>query len=218
VTTLKVNVSGNNGTSTIGWYIDEITLQGGQNNIILPTTLMNFQGTWSGTKAYNPNDTIVAGGIGYVALVPNTNVAVSTSSTWAPLGSQGGTTNQNIRTIGWRFDGGGTAIAGTQIACYKVAFGGTITGWYTDADVSGSVTWAIRSVAYGSFTGTAGFSGYTDVTGGGTAPVLSSAVTATFGNLTSWVTTVTAGNEYCFQITSPSTLTAVNLVLTVAAN
>lgn len=128
------------------------------------------------------------------------------------------TTNQNIRTIAAHFDGGGSAISGTKTACMRTPYAGTITGWYIDGDVAGSGTFAVRSVAFGSYTGTAGFAGYTDVTGGGTAPVLTTAVTATFANLTSWVTTVTAGNEYCFQLTSPATATQLNVYLAIAAN
>lgn len=86
VTTLKALVSGNGGTSSFGWYIDDVTLQSGTNQIVLPTTLMNFQGTWSAIKAYNPNDTVVVNGVGYVALVANTNVVTTTTGTWAALG------------------------------------------------------------------------------------------------------------------------------------
>lgn len=133
-------------------------------------------------------------------------------------GSGGGTTNQNIRTIGFHLDGGGSALSGTITSCLRVPYAGTITGWYIDADQSGSITLAVRKVAFASYTGTAGFSGYTDVTGGGTAPVLSSAVTATFANLTSWVTAVTAGQEYCIQGTSPATITWANIYITVSAS
>ena len=140
--------------------------------------------------------------------------------TWQPYaggGGGGGTANQNIRTIGFSFDGGGSALSGTITRCVRVPYAGTITGWYIDADQSGSATFSVRSVAFASYTGSAGYSGYTDVTGGGTAPVLSSAVTATFANLTSWATAVTA-KEYCIQLTSPTTITWVNVYLIVSAS
>ncbi len=126
-------------------------------------------------------------------------------------------TNQNIRTIGYNFDGGGSALSGTITRCVRVPYAGTITGWYIDADQSGSATFGVRSVAFASYTGSAGYSGYTDVTGGGTAPVLSSAVTATFANLTSWATAVTA-KEYCMQLSSPATVTWINVYLIVSAS
>src|SRR5882672_6506759 len=85
VTKLEAIISGPNGSSSIGFYLDVITLQAGANNQFLPTGLMIFKGTWASTTAYNINDVVVSGGQGYVALVANTNVAVSTTSTWASL-------------------------------------------------------------------------------------------------------------------------------------
>lgn len=117
------------------------------------------------------------------------------------------------RLIGFNFNGGGSALSGTTVSCQRVAYTGTIVGWYIDADVAGSATFGVRSVAFGSYTGVAGYSGYTDVTGGGTAPVLSSAAEATFSNLTSWVTSVSAGTEVCAQLSSPATAAWVNLYL-----
>ena len=109
VTTLKALVSGNGGTSSFGWYIDDVTLQSGTNAIVLPTTLMNFQGTWSATKAYNPNDVVVSSaGIGYVALVANTNVAVTTTTTWATLAPANTVTAAGTLTSNAVVIGGGT--------------------------------------------------------------------------------------------------------------
>jgi hypothetical protein len=85
VTTLKAQVTGNGGTSSFGWYIDAVSIQSGQAPLTLPATLMNFKGTWSSTANYNLNDTVVSGGCGYAALAPNTNVAVTTTTTWASL-------------------------------------------------------------------------------------------------------------------------------------
>lgn len=85
VTTLKANISGPSGSATIGWYIDEVTLQAGTTSTALPTTLMNFKGAWSSTAAYNTNDLVISGTTSYVALQPNTNQAVSAATYWSPL-------------------------------------------------------------------------------------------------------------------------------------
>ncbi len=125
-------------------------------------------------------------------------------------------TTSVTRSIGWRFAStDGTALSGTQTGCYYVPFSGTITSWHVDSKVSGSATFAVRSVAFASYTGDADFGTYTDVTGGGTAPTISSNTHAVAANLTSWVTAVTAGQEWCIQMTSPTTTPAVNLVLDV---
>lgn len=127
-------------------------------------------------------------------------------------------TNINIRQFGAHFDGQGSALSGTIVACQRVPWAGSITGWYVIADASGSATIGVKKVAFASYTGESGYSGYTDVTGGGTAPGLSSAVTATFSNLTSWSTSVTAGQVYCIQLSSPATAKKVDVYITGASS
>ena len=102
VTTLKAQVTGNGGTSSFGWYIDAVTLQSGQGPLTLPATLVNFKGTWNSTANYNLNDMLVSSGTGYVALKANTNIAVTTASTWAAVAiipNATGCTNQFVRTL-----------------------------------------------------------------------------------------------------------------------
>jgi len=101
VTSIKFQVSGNGGSTSIGFYLDAITLQGGANPIVLPATLMNFRGAYSAATAYSVNDTVTSGGIGYVALAANTNIAVTTAATWRPLaGGAAGSTTQMQRNVG----------------------------------------------------------------------------------------------------------------------
>lgn len=88
VSNLVFSTQGGSGSNTIGYYLDYVTLQGGANSVILPSSLMNFKGVWNSTTAYNANDTVVSSGIGYVALQANTNQAVSNTSYWAALASQ----------------------------------------------------------------------------------------------------------------------------------
>lgn len=86
VTTVRFTVSGT-GASLTGFYLDYVTLQGGVGSPILPSTLMNWQGTWSATQTYNPNDVVVSGGAGYVALAASTNQPVTNTAFWAALGN-----------------------------------------------------------------------------------------------------------------------------------
>lgn len=86
VTKLRFQVSGPAGSATIGWYIDNISLQGGLTAPTVPATSMNFRGAWSAATAYSVNDVVTSGSRGYIALVANTNVAVTTTATWSPLG------------------------------------------------------------------------------------------------------------------------------------
>lgn len=89
VTTLKAQVTGNGGSSSFGWYIDQVTLQSGQAPLSLPTTLTNFKGVWNSTANYNPNDTVTYAGTSYVALGVNTNkVPVTNNGLAGSLWSQ----------------------------------------------------------------------------------------------------------------------------------
>ena len=78
-----------NGTtcSFAGLYIDDVSLQGGVGGPSLPTTLMNYKGVYSTAVAYNQNDVVTSSlGVTYVALGANTNVPLTTTSTWQVLG------------------------------------------------------------------------------------------------------------------------------------
>lgn len=82
VTQVRFTVSGPAGVATIGFYLDDITLQGGIAPSTLPTGVMIYRGAYSTSTAYNPNDVVTSGGKEYIALLGNTNVALTTVSTW----------------------------------------------------------------------------------------------------------------------------------------
>ena len=215
VTTLHVVVSGNTGTASIGWYIDEVTLQSGFNPPPLPSSVMNFRGTWASTTAYNVNDTVVSNSVGYVALVANTNVAVTSTGTWAKL-ARDSTSNSSIRTIGasfGSFQSGATVIALGQTACVPTYFSGTIQAVEVIADVAGTATFNVLSVAHGSWTGTASA---TTISGG--TFTMTTAARYTDTTLMGWTTAITQGTDFCFAMTSPSTVAGLSITLKVAAN
>lgn len=86
VTTLVGQVSGPSGSSSIGFYIDAITLQGGQTGPALPSTVVNYRGLYSSTTAYNLNDLVVSSfGVTYTALTASTGTALSNTATWQAL-------------------------------------------------------------------------------------------------------------------------------------
>lgn len=84
VTTLKAQITGRSGSSSIGFYIDEVSLQSGTNSFVLPQTLMNFRGVWSSSTAYSPNDLVTYQGNAYVALASNTG-STPPSTSWQQL-------------------------------------------------------------------------------------------------------------------------------------
>lgn len=208
VTTLEIAVSGNSGSSSIGFYIGDITLQAGAGNTSLPATLVNFRGTWSSSTGYNANDEVVYNGLGYVALSANTNVTPTTAATWATLSS-------TIRAIGasfGAFQSGATALSGSLTSCTPVYYSGTILGVEVISDVSGSVTVDVKTVAHSSWTGTSSASSIT----ASAIPALSSAARYTDTTLTGWTKAVTAGTDFCFVLTSPTTVAGVGIALQVA--
>jgi hypothetical protein len=102
VTNLRFEIVGNGGSTSIGFYLDAISLQGGFASPTLPTTLMNFKGAWASTTAYNANDVVTSGGLYYVALAANTNVAVTTTATWAPSVGANAVTSAKMAVVNTR--------------------------------------------------------------------------------------------------------------------
>lgn len=168
--------------------------------------------TGSGTNnANNVNGAVVPASAAYVATNSNRQLIAAS----AP----GPTANQNIRAFTMHFNmSDGSVIAGTIIGAKRIEYAGTITGWYVYGDVSGNATIGVKSVPFASYTGLAGYSGYTDVVNGGTAPSLSSAVENSSTTLTSWLTSVAANSILCIQLSSPANCKTLDLVLQIAAS
>lgn len=129
-------------------------------------------------------------------------------------GGGGATTNQNLRDVVMTFDGGGLPVAGSATRCREVTFAGTIQGAYIEADVSGSITIDVKTVAHSSYTGPASASTIT----ASATPALSSAVKYTDTTLTGWTTSLAANTAVCFAMSAPATVTWATITLKVAAN
>jgi hypothetical protein len=92
VTSVRFTVSGSG--ATIGFYLDDITLQGGQNGNP-PGVFESWLGTWASTTGYNPNNEVFYLGTSWIALSANTNSAPTLANTnWAPKVNIG--TNQQV--------------------------------------------------------------------------------------------------------------------------
>lgn len=111
--------------------------------------------------------------------------------------------------ITFNLDGGGVAIvAGGVWYLSNINFAGAITAWNLVADVSGSVVidvWkanaAIPTVA-NTITASA-------------LPTLASAQSAFAGAITSWTTSIAAGDVFAFKVNSAATVTKVSLTIQV---
>lgn len=133
---------------------------------------------------------------------------------WVPgTASAGATTNQNRRAIYLVLDGGGQAITTGIKADVRVPYSGTITGWELVANASGSIVIDVWKDTYANFPPTVA-----DTIAGTEKPTLSSASKNQDTALSTWTTTVTAGDWIRFNVDSASTVQRVALAIQVDAS
>jgi hypothetical protein len=115
------------------------------------------------------------------------------------------------RIITFSIDGGGTVPTTGVKADVTVPYGGTITNWTLLADQVGSVVIDIWKDSYANYPPIVG-----DTITGTTKPTLSSAQKASNAPSGDWNATIVAGDTLRFTIVSISSVTRLNLTLTVA--
>lgn len=136
-------------------------------------------------------------------------VYVGTNKKLNVLGDDGVVrTVDNIRSLGITIDGGGVAITTGVKGYIPVPYSGTITAWTLIADVSGSIVIDVWKDTYANYPPTVA-----DTIAGSEKPTLSSAQKNQDTSLTTWTTTVTAGDILGFNVDSASTVTNVTLLL-----
>jgi len=141
-----------------------------------------------------------------------TGLPLSTGVT-GTLASSHLTTSAATRGITFAIDGGGSALTTGIKADVYVPYGCTITAVTLLADQSGSVVVDIWKAAYASFPPTVA-----NTITASALPTISSATHAQDTTLTGWTTTVSAGDTLRFNINSASTITRLNLTLTVTVS
>lgn len=111
-------------------------------------------------------------------------------------------------SFGITIDGGGSAITTGQKGYVSVPYGMTITGWDIFADQSGSIVVDVWKDTYANFPPIAG-----DSIAGTEKPTLSSAQKNQDTSLSTWTTTVTAGDVIGFNVDSAATVTRVTVII-----
>lgn len=135
-------------------------------------------------------------------------------SQWEPgSGSGGATTNENRRTIYLVLDGGGQTITTGVKADVRVPYTGTITGWEIVANASGSIVIDVWKDTYANFPPTVA-----DTIAGTEKPTLSSATKNQDTSLSTWTTSLTAGDWLRFNVDSATTVQRVALAIMVDAS
>lgn len=111
-------------------------------------------------------------------------------------------------SFGLTIDGGGSAITTGLKGYVSVPYDMTITGWDIFADQSGSIVVDVWKDTYANFPPIAG-----DSIAGTEKPTLSAAQKNQDASLSTWTTSVTAGDVIAFNVDSAATVTRVTVVI-----
>ena len=111
-------------------------------------------------------------------------------------------------TIQFIIDGGGSAITAGIKGDIMVPFNCSVLGWDIVADASGSIVVDIWKDTYANYPPTVA-----DTIAGSEKPTLSSATKNNDTSLSSWTTSVAAGDYIGFKVDSATTVTRVHLLV-----
>lgn len=135
----------------------------------------------------------------------NTLLAVNSSGQIIATSS---TSPSSASSFGITIDGGGSAITTGVKGYVTIPYSGTITGWDIFSDVSGSIVVDVWKTNYADAPPT-----ISDTIAGSEKPTLSSSQKNQNNSLSTWTTSVTAGDIVAFNVDSASTVTRVNLAI-----
>ena len=111
-------------------------------------------------------------------------------------------------SFGITIDGGGSAITTGVKGYVEIPYSGTITGWTILSDQTGSCVIDVWKDTYANYPPTVA-----DTIAGSEKPTLSSAIKNQDLSLSTWTTSVTAGDIIAFNVDSASTVTRVTLTI-----
>ncbi len=116
-------------------------------------------------------------------------------------------------SFGITIDGNGSVISTGVKGYITIPYDCTITGWDIFADQSGSCVIDLWKDTYSNFAPT-----IADTITGTEKPTLTSQQKNQDNSLTSWTTTVNAGDIIAFNVVSATTVTRVNVIIKVTKN
>ena len=174
------------------------------------------QNTAGSGVSINPVTSTIDGG-GGVLLNVNQGVRIASNGTnyFTQRGLAGGATgNQNIRSIGAGFDGGGSALTSgaSQTTYFTVPFACTIQAWNITVD-TGTITFDIWKIA----TGTAIPTVANTITASA-LPAISTGTAIHSTTLTGWTVSVSANDIFGVNVNTVSTATKASLILQCSAS
>lgn len=113
---------------------------------------------------------------------------------------------QETRSINFTIDGGGSVIGTGTIGFLTVESGCVITGWTILSSLSGSIVLDVKRATYANFPTTASIAGTEK-------PTLTSAQKGQDTSLSTWTTSLAAGDVLEFVVDSATTVTRVTVSL-----
>lgn len=116
--------------------------------------------------------------------------------------------NAKLWSLNFVIDGGGSAITTGVKGFIEIPFAGTITGWTALGDQSGSIVVDVWKDTYANFPPTVA-----DTIAGTEKPTISSATKGQDLALSSWTTSISAGDIIGFNVDSITTLQRVTIAL-----
>jgi hypothetical protein len=178
-----------------------------------PTSIdiLATDGTDTSTQTIEPNQILLNSNnvkvqgltqSGYFVAIGASGELVSTPNPAAPGATAG--------SFGITIDGGGSAITTGVKGYVEIPYDGVITGWTILADQSGSIVIDIWKDTFANFPPIVA-----DTIAGSEKPTLSSVIKNQDLTLSTWTTSVTAGDIIAFNVDSASTVTRVNLAINI---
>jgi hypothetical protein len=141
-------------------------------------------------------------------IVAGTNVTITETPTSITISASGGGGGGGVQDITVTFDGDGQVLTTGNTGIYWTCpYNCTITGWYINADQSGSVVLDVWK--------TVGIPTNANSITGTEKPTLSTQQQNSDTSLSSWTTAVTAGDTFGFEVESATTVTKVVLSIRV---
>lgn len=116
--------------------------------------------------------------------------------------------NASVRSFGISIDGAGAVISTGVKGYIEIPYACTITGWTILADQSGSVVVDVWKDTYANYPPTVA-----DTIAGSELPTITTATKGQDLSLSTWTTSVTAGDILGFNVNSATTVTRVHLII-----
>jgi hypothetical protein len=197
-----------NGSAAAGTEISKVSPNFASTTVLFPFAL---QGIVSGLSVGTTYWIDICGIDDDDININNLDISViELSGAMGPTGPTGPASSNASGSFGVTIDGGGSAITTGVKGYVQIPYSGTITGWNLFADQTGSIVIDVWKDNYATFPPSVA-----DTIAGSEKPTLSSVQKNQDLSLSTWTTSVSAGDIIAFNVDSASTVTRVTLSINI---